>query len=113
LMVVVTVLGFALNIISSYRYVAVSDAVLFEMRLAVYRHLQQLSPRFYARTRLGDIVSRLNNDISEVQRVAADTLLAAISNVIFLAGSVTIMLLLSWRLFFVSILLVPISVFLL
>jgi ATP-binding cassette, subfamily B, bacterial len=110
LMVVVTVLGFALNIISSYRYVAVSAAVLFDMRLSVYKHLQKLSPRFYTRTKLGEIVSRLNNDISEVQRVAADTLLAAISNFIFLVGSVTIMVLLNWKLFLLSILLIPVSV---
>jgi ATP-binding cassette subfamily B protein len=110
LMVVVTVLGFALNIVSSYRYVAVSASVLFDMRLAVYQHLQRLSPRFYTRTRLGEIVSRLNNDISEVQRVAADTLLAAISNFIFLVGSVTIMVLLNWKLFLLSIMLIPVSV---
>jgi ATP-binding cassette subfamily B protein len=110
LMVVVTVLGFVLNIASSYRYVAVSAAVLFDMRLAVYRHLQRLSPRFYTRTKLGEIVSRLNNDISEVQRVAADTLLAAIANVIFLVGSVVIMVLLNWKLFLLSILLIPVSV---
>ena len=110
LMVVVTVLGFAMNIASSYRYVAVSAAVLFDMRLAVYRHLQRLSPRFYTRTKLGEIVSRLNNDISEVQRVAADTLLAAISNVIFLVGSVAIMVLLNWKLFLLSIVLIPVSI---
>jgi ATP-binding cassette subfamily B protein len=110
LMVVVTVLGFALNILSSYRYVAVSAKILFDMRLAVYRHLQRLSPRYYARTKLGDIVSRLNNDVSEVQRVAADTLLVAISNLIFLAGSVVIMLALNWKLFFASIVLLPLSV---
>ncbi|MEK6284155.1 MAG: ABC transporter ATP-binding protein [Acidobacteriota bacterium] len=110
LMVVVTVLGFALNIASSYRYIAVSAAVLFDMRLAVYKHLQKLSPRFYTRTKLGEIVSRLNNDISEVQRVAADTLLAAISNFIFLIGSVTIMVWLNWKLFLLSILLIPVSV---
>ena len=109
LMVGVTVLGFALNIVSSYRYVAVSAAVLFDMRLAVYRHLQRLSPRFYTRTKLGEIVSRLNNDISEVQRVAADTLLAAISNVIFLIGSVALMVWLNWKLFLVSIVLIPVS----
>jgi len=110
LMVVVTIVGFALNALSSYRYVATSAAVLFDMRLAVYRHLQKLSPRFYTRTKLGEIVSRLNNDISEVQRVAADTLLAAVSNIIFLAGSVAIMLWLNWKLFLLSIVLIPVSV---
>jgi ATP-binding cassette subfamily B protein len=110
LMVIATVAGFVLNILSSYRYVSVSAHVLFDMRLAVYRHLQSLSPRFFARTRLGDVVSRLNNDIGEVQRVAADTILAAAGNVIFLTGSVAIMLTLSWRLFVVSIVLLPVSV---
>ena len=110
LMVVVTVLGFALNILSSYRYVAVSADVLFDMRLALYRHLQTLSPRFYARTKLGEIVSRINNDIGEVQRVSADTLLALLGNIIFLVGSVAIMLWLNWRLFLLSVALVPASV---
>src|SRR5712692_6566265 len=110
LMVAVTVLGFVFNILSSYRYVQVSAAVLFDMRLAVYRRLQMLSPRFYARTRLGDIVSRINNDIAEVQRVSADTLLASLANLVFLAGSVAIMLWLNWRLFLLSISLLPLSV---
>ncbi|MFN7930833.1 MAG: ABC transporter ATP-binding protein [Blastocatellia bacterium] len=110
LMVVVTVLGFGLNILSSYRYVSVSAAVLFDMRLAVYEHLQKLSPRFFARTKLGEIVSRLNNDIAEVQRVAADTLLALLANLAFLTGSVVIMLWLNWRLFLLSIALVPLSI---
>src|SRR5262249_9548294 len=50
-----------------------------------------------------------HNDISEVQRVAADTLLAAASNAIFLVGSVAIMLMLNWKLFLLSIVLIPIS----
>jgi ATP-binding cassette subfamily B protein len=110
LMVVVTVLGFGLNILSGYRYVSVSADVLFDMRLQLYRHLQTLSPRFYARTKLGEIVSRINNDIAEVQRVSADTLLALLGNAVFLIGSVAIMLWLNWRLFLLSIALVPLSV---
>ncbi len=111
LMIVVTVLGFVFSILASYRYVAVSADVLFDMRLALYEHLQKLSPRFYARTKLGEIVSRINNDVAEAQRVAADTLLALVSNLIFLAGSVAIMLWLNWQLFALSVALVPLSVF--
>jgi ATP-binding cassette subfamily B protein len=110
LMVAVTVLGFLISIVASYRYTAVSADVLFEMRLAVYEHLQKLSPRFYARTRLGEIVSRINNDVAEAQRVAADSLLSIVSNLVFLAGSVAIMLWLNWRLFGLSIALVPLGV---
>src|SRR6185369_14048041 len=75
MMVAATVVGFALNILSSYQYVRVSAVVLFDMRVALYRHLQMLSPRFWVRSRLGDVVSRINNDISEVQRISADSLL--------------------------------------
>jgi ATP-binding cassette subfamily B protein len=110
LMVAVTVLGFAVNIASSYRYVRLSAECLFDMRLAVFRHLQQLSPRFFAKSKLGDIVSRINNDIGEVQRICSDTLLSILSNVLFLIGSLAVMASLNWRLFLASIALLPVSV---
>lgn len=109
LMVAVTVVGFALNILSSYQYVRVSADVLFDMRLALYRHLERLSPGFYARTRTGEIVSRINNDIAEVQRVSADSILSLVSNVAFLCGSAAIMLYLNWKVFVVSALVMPLS----
>jgi ATP-binding cassette subfamily B protein len=111
LMFGVTVLGFALNIVSSYQYVRVSAAMLFDMRLALYRHLQTLSPRFYAKWRLGDLVSRLNNDIGEVQRVSADSILSVLSNLVFLGGSIGLMLWLNWKLFLVSVVLVPLCLY--
>lgn len=110
LMLAVTVAGFALNILSSYQYVRVSATVLFDMRLALYRHLQTLSPRFWASRQLGDVVSRINNDIAEVQRISADSLLSVISNVVFLIGSAAIMVALSPKLFLVSLAAVPAGV---
>jgi ATP-binding cassette subfamily B protein len=109
-MVVVTIAGFAVNIVSSYRYVRLSAECLFDMRLAVYRHLQNLSPRFLANRKIGDIVSRINNDIGEVQRICADTLLSVLSNILFLVGSLAVMASLNWRLFLASIALLPVSV---
>jgi ATP-binding cassette subfamily B protein len=103
------VLGFGLNVTSGLRYTRVSAEILFDMRLSLYAHLQRLSPRFYARTRLGDIVSRLNNDISEIQRVAAEAALAWVGNVLFLIGSLVMMLWLDWRLALVALAPLPIS----
>jgi len=111
LMVGVTVIGFVLNIISSYRYIRLSAECLFDMRLAVYRHLQSLSPSFLARNKLGDVVSRINNDIGEVQRICSDTLLSVLSNILFLFGSLAMMASINLRLFFASIIFLPISVF--
>jgi ATP-binding cassette, subfamily B, bacterial len=109
-MVAVTVVGFALNIASSYCYVRLSAASLFDMRLAVYRHLQRLSPRYFAHKKLGDIVSRINNDIGEVQRVCSDTLLSILSNVLFLVGSIAAMAWLNWRLMLASVALLPVGI---
>ncbi|MGH9387636.1 MAG: ABC transporter ATP-binding protein [Vicinamibacterales bacterium] len=103
------VFSFVLNVVSGLRYTRVSAEILFDMRLSLYEHLQRLSPRFYARTRLGDIVSRLNNDIGEIQRVAAEAALAWVGNVLFLAGSLAMMLWLDWRLSIVALAPMPIS----
>ncbi len=103
----ITVASFALNVVSGLRYTRVSADILFDMRLALYRHLQRLSPRFFASTRLGDIMSRINNDISEIQRVASEVVLATLGNVIFLAGSLGMLVWLDLRLFLVSALFLP------
>ena len=100
-------LGFVLSVVSGLRYTRVSAEILFDMRRDLYEHLQRLSPRFYASTRLGDIVSRINNDIGEIQRVAAETALAWVGNVLFLAGSVAMLLWLDWRLFLVGMATLP------
>jgi ATP-binding cassette subfamily B protein len=109
----ITAGSFLLNTISGLRYTRVSAEILFDMRLALYRHLQRLSPRFYARTRLGDIVSRINNDIGEIQRVAAESVLAWFGNILYLVGTVGMLLWLDARLFLASVALLPLSIWVL
>ncbi len=99
--------SFVINVVSGLRYTRVSAAILFDMRLALYQHLQRLSPRFYAATPLGQIVTRLNTDIGEVQRVAAETLLAWLGSALALVGTVIMLALLDARLFLVSLASVP------
>lgn len=103
------VFSFVLNVVSGLRYTRVSADILFDMRLALYEHLQRLSPRFYARTRLGDIIARINGDISEIQRVAAEAALAWVGNVLFLVGSLGMMLWLDWQLTAIALALMPLS----
>ncbi len=106
LLFAVSILSVVLNSVSGYRYIQVSTQALFDMRLAVFRHLQSLSPRFYAAVPMGDVLSRLNNDVSEVQRIASDTFLSFLTNLVFLGGTVVILLYLEPRLFLVSVALV-------
>ena len=104
-----TVASFILNVVSGLRYTKVSADILFDMRLALFTHLQRLSPRFYARTPLGQIASRINSDIGEIQRVVAEVALSWVGNVLFLVGTVAILLYLDPVLFAVSLVLLPLS----
>ena len=101
--------AFAVNVASGLRYTRVSADILFDMRLEMYRHLQRLSPRFYARTRTGDIMSRINNDIGEIQRIAAETVLAWAGNLLFLAGTIVMLAWLDIRLFALTVVTAPLG----
>ncbi len=79
------------------------------MRLEMYRHLQQLSPRFYARTRLGDIMSRINNDIGEIQRIASEAALGVARQRAVPGGTVGLLAWLDLRLFAVTIGAAPVA----
>src|SRR5690606_20818211 len=103
--------SYLLNVVSGLRYTRVSAEILFDMRLSLYEHLQRLSPRFYARTRLGDIVARINSDIGEIQRVAAEAALAWVGNILFLIGCIGMMLWLDWRLALLTGAVMPLSLF--
>lgn len=105
--VAITSFSFGLNVFSGMRYTRVSADILFDMRLALFRHLQRLSPRFYARTPLGDIVSRINGDIGEIQRVTAEAALSWLGQVVALVVTVALLIYLDWRLFLVGLVVMP------
>lgn len=109
LFVGLTLASYGLNVVSGLRYTRVSADILFDMRLAVFRQLQSLSPRFYARMPLGQIVSRINADIGELQRVAAELALGWLGSLVYLVGSAAILIYLDSWLFLVSIALLPAS----
>jgi ATP-binding cassette subfamily B protein len=102
--------GALLGAAAGLLYTRVSAEILFAMRLDLYGHLQHLSPRFFARVRLGEILSRINGDLAEVQRTAADTALAWFGNAVFLAGTVAMLAWLDWRMFLLGLAPLPLSV---
>jgi ATP-binding cassette subfamily B protein len=105
-----TVVGYLLTAAVGLQYTRLSAAILFDMRLALYRHLQRLSPRFYARTPICDILARINHDVGEIQRVAAESLLGWAGNFLFLVGSVAAMVWLDLKLALVGLAFVPVAV---
>jgi len=109
-MIAVGLIGTALSGINRYMHTRLSGRILFALRDDLYRHLQQLSPAFYGRKRIGDILSRLDGDVAEIQRFAVDSLFSAVSSLIGLIGAVSLMLLLSWQLSLLLALLIPVEV---
>ena len=92
LMAVMQIGGLVLTSYTGYRYVGLSARALFDLRLTVYRRLQRLSPRFFAGARTGDLLSRLNTDVSELQRTAGDLLLTLTQNVLGLIVALVLVL---------------------
>jgi ATP-binding cassette subfamily B protein len=109
-MIAVGIFSTLLSGINRYLHTRLSGRILFALRDDLYRHLQQLSPAFYGRKRIGDILSRLDGDVAEIQRFAVDSMFSAVSSIIGLLGAVVLMLMLSWELSLLLAVLIPIEV---
>jgi len=109
-MVVISLLSSVLGGFNQHYYTRLSARILFALRETVYSHLQRLSPGFYARRSRGDLLSRLNGDVAEIQRFATDSLLAAFNGLIALVGSLVILVGLSPWLSLFAFVLLPLQV---
>jgi ATP-binding cassette, subfamily B, bacterial len=90
----------------------VGQAVMHDLRTAVYRHLQRLSLAFFTRTRTGEVQSRIANDIGGIENVVTSTATSVISNVTTVLATVVAMVLLDWRLAVFALALLPLFVWL-
>ncbi|ENT5134409.1 TPA: ABC transporter ATP-binding protein [Pseudomonas aeruginosa] len=109
-MVAVGIFSTVLAGVNRYLHTRLSGRILFALRDALYQHLQQLSPAFYGRRRIGDLLSRLDGDVAEIQRFAVDSLFSAASSVIGLIGAIALLLTLNWKLSLIVALLIPLEV---
>ncbi len=109
-MVAAALAGMAVEASNRVLYLRLSASVLFGLREGVYRHLQRLSPSWYARTRAGDLLSRLDGDVAEVQRFAIDGPLALVNGVVALLLAVALMLQLSPELSLLAAAVIPLEV---
>ncbi|MCK9984069.1 MAG: ATP-binding cassette, subfamily B, bacterial [Azoarcus sp.] len=102
--------GVLVETLSRLTYLKLSAHVLFGLREQVWRHLQTLAPTYYARTRGGEILSRLDGDVAEVQRFALDAPMAVLNGVFSLIVALVLMLSLSPMLTALVFALVPLQV---
>ncbi|MFJ8822478.1 ABC transporter ATP-binding protein [Streptomyces sp. NPDC102467] len=104
--VVTSVFGVLQTLIST----TVGQRVMHDLRTAVYGRLQSMSLAFFTKTRTGEVQSRIANDIGGMQATVTSTATSLVSNLTSVIATVVAMIALDWRLTIVSLLLLPVFV---
>ncbi|WP_460604318.1 ABC transporter ATP-binding protein [Jatrophihabitans fulvus] len=100
----------ALSFSQRWYSASIGEGLIFDMRTAVFDHVQRMPLAFFTRTQTGALVSRLNNDVLGAQRAFTSTLSGLVSNVVGLVLTIAVMLTLSWQITVISLVMLPLFV---
>jgi len=107
---VVPLVSGAFQLLERYFSARVGEGVIFDLRVALYDHFQSMPLHFFVNTPLGEMISRLNNDVVEAQNAVNRTLVSLVTNVIQVASLLAVMFSLNWQLTLLSAVIVPLFV---
>ncbi|MFD7443841.1 ABC transporter ATP-binding protein [Streptomyces sp. NPDC059909] len=88
----------------------VGQRVMHDLRTSVYAQLQRMPLAFFTKTRTGEVQSRIANDIGGMQATVTSTATSLVSNLTAVVATIVAMLALDWRLTVVSLVLLPMFV---
>ncbi|HTZ43421.1 MAG TPA: ABC transporter ATP-binding protein [Jatrophihabitans sp.] len=88
----------------------IGEGLIFDMRTAVFDHVQTMPLAFFTRTQTGALVSRLNSDVLGAQQAFTSTLSGLVSNAVSLVLTATVMFTLSWQITLLALVLLPLFV---
>ncbi len=106
----VAIVDAGLGLAERWQSTRIGEGLIYDLRRAVFEHVQRMPVAFFTRTRTGALVSRLNNDVMGAQRAFTSTLSGLVTNVIQLVLTLGVMLTLSWQVTGLALLLLPIFV---
>jgi len=109
-MIALAILTAAFGVWQTYSSNVVGQRVMHDLRAAVYRHLQRMSLAFFTRTRTGEVQSRIANDIGGLDNVVTTTATTIAQNATTVIAAIVAMCLLNWRLALISLVFVPLFV---
>ncbi len=109
-MILSAVLGGVFGVLQTLISTTVGQRVMHDLRTAVYDRLQRMSLAFFTRTRTGEVQSRIANDIGGMQATVTSTATSLVSNFTSVVATIIAMVALDWRLTVVSLLLLPVFV---
>ncbi|KUI39468.1 ABC transporter ATP-binding protein [Mycobacterium sp. GA-2829] len=100
----------AISLLTRWLSSNIGEGLIFDLRTAVFDHVQKMPVAFFTRTRTGALVSRLGNDVLGAQRAFSDTLSGVVANLVTLTLTLGVMLAISWQVTVVALVLVPVFV---
>jgi ATP-binding cassette subfamily B protein len=106
----IPILSGAIRVVQRKVNAEIGEGVIYDLRVALYSHLQRMSLRFFTNTKTGELMSRLNNDVIGAQQAISNTVVNLISNLIQVAATLAVMLSLEWRLTAIGIVVLPVFV---
>lgn len=107
---VIPVMHSVLNVIQRRLSAAVGEGVIYDLRMALYSGLQRMSLRFFTNTKVGELMSRLNNDVVGAQNAISSTFVNIITNIIQMVATLAVMFTFEWRLTLISIMIAPLFI---
>jgi ABC-type multidrug transport system fused ATPase/permease subunit len=106
----IALLDAGLGVVERWQSARIGEGLIYDLRRAVFSHVQRMPVAFFTRTRTGALVSRLNNDVIGAQRAFTSTLSGMVTNIIQLVLSLGVMFTLSWQVTALALLLLPLFV---
>ncbi|PKO01545.1 MAG: ABC transporter [Chloroflexi bacterium HGW-Chloroflexi-5] len=106
----IPVVNSALNVIQRRLSAAVGEGVIYDLRMTLYSGLQRMSLRFFTNTKVGELMSRLNNDVVGAQNAISSTFVNILTNIIQIAATLVVMFSFEWRLTLISIIIAPLFI---
>jgi len=100
-----------INVVQRRLNSTVGEGVIYDLRVALFGKLQRMSLRFFTNTKVGELMSRLNNDVVGAQNAISNTIVSIITNIIEAIAILAVMLSLEWKLTLVSVLILPLFIF--
>jgi len=101
----------AFSLVQRYYSARIGEGLIFDLRVALFDHVQRMPIAFFTRTQTGALQSRLNNDVVGAQQAVTTTLGTVLQNFIQLAVTLTIMFKLDWRITLLTLVALPAFVY--
>ncbi|GAB4313225.1 MAG: ABC transporter ATP-binding protein [Phototrophicales bacterium] len=110
-LILIPIVSGGIRVYQRYLNATIGEGVIYDLRVALYDHLQKMSLRFFTNTKTGELMSRLNNDVVDAQRAISNTIVEIITNFITVLATLAVMLTLEWRLTILGVLVLPFFIF--